>query len=47
LPASSTCVGQHDKLGVVQEFAGSITGEVDGTPYAGNFKEEPPGDGKK
>lgn len=25
----------------VQEFAGSISGEVDGTPYVGDFKVEP------
>jgi hypothetical protein len=37
---SSRFVGQHESLGKVQEFAGSITGEVDGTPYAGDFKEE-------
>ena len=38
---SSRFVGQHDNLGIVREFAGSISGEVDGTPYAGDFKEEP------
>lgn len=31
------------KLGVVQEFAGTISGEVDGTPYVADFKEEPHG----
>jgi hypothetical protein len=40
---SSRFVGRHEKLGIVQEFAGSISGEVDGTPYAGDFKEEPHG----
>lgn len=39
---SSRFVGTHDNLGIVQEFAGSISGEVDGTPYVGEFKEEPP-----
>ncbi len=39
----SRFVGKDKKLGVVQEFAGSISAEVDGTPYAGNFQEEPPG----
>jgi hypothetical protein len=39
--ASSRFVGQHDNLGIVREFAGTISGEVDGTPYAGDFKEEP------
>jgi Txe/YoeB family toxin of Txe-Axe toxin-antitoxin module len=38
---SSRFVGQHDNLGTVREFAGTISGEVDGTPYAGDFKEEP------
>lgn len=37
---SSRFVGKHEKLGVVQEFAGTISGEADGTPYAGDFKEE-------
>jgi hypothetical protein len=39
--ASSRYVGQHDSLGIVREFSGSISGEVGGTPYAGDFKEEP------
>ncbi len=40
---SSRFIGKHEKLGVVQEFAGTISGEVEGTPYAGDFKEEPHG----
>lgn len=40
---ASRYVGKHEKLGIVQEFAGTISGEVDGTPYAGEFKEEPHG----
>lgn len=36
---SSRFVGTHESLGKVQEFAGTITGEVEGTPYAGDFKE--------
>ena len=36
----SRFVGQDEKLGVVQEFAGTISGEIEGTPYAGDFKEE-------
>jgi hypothetical protein len=36
---SSRFVGEHDNLGIVREFAGTITGEVDGTPYAGDFAE--------
>ncbi|HZL90891.1 MAG TPA: hypothetical protein VFB96_21175 [Pirellulaceae bacterium] len=39
--ASSRFVGKHESLGKVQEFAGTITGEVEGTPYSGEFKEEP------
>ena len=40
--ASSRFVGKHDSLGKVQKFAGSVTAEVDGTPYAGDFKEDAP-----
>lgn len=42
---SSRFVGRHDTLGKVQEFAGTISGEVDGTPFAGDFKEEAEGHG--
>jgi hypothetical protein len=38
---ASRFVGKDEKLGVEQEFAGTISGEVDGTPYTGDFKEEP------
>ena len=38
---SSRFVGMHDTIGMVQEFAGTISGEIDGTPYTGDFKEEP------
>jgi hypothetical protein len=38
---SSRFVGTHDTIGIVQEFAGTISGDVDGTPYSGDFKEEP------
>lgn len=44
---SSRFVGKHENLGHVQEFAGTISGEVEGTPYTGDFKEEPPSDEKK
>ena len=37
---ASRFVGNHQSLGVVQEYSGTITGVVDGTPYFGNFKEE-------
>lgn len=41
---ASRFVGTHEKLGVVQEYAGTIAGVVDGTPYSGDFKEEPHAD---
>lgn len=44
---ASRFVGKHESLGKVQEFAGSISGEVDGTPYVGDFKEEPHAEPKK
>lgn len=37
---ASRFIGTHDKLGVVQEYEGSMTGVIDGTPYSGDFKEE-------
>lgn len=37
---ASRFVGTHDSLGIVREFAGSISAEVDGTPYVGEFTEE-------
>jgi hypothetical protein len=46
---SSRFAGKHERLGKEQEFAGTISGEVDGTPYVGDFREEPeaPTKGKK
>jgi hypothetical protein len=38
---SSRFIGTDEKLGVVQEYAGTLTGVVDGTPYSGDFQEEP------
>ncbi|MEO8494254.1 MAG: hypothetical protein ABI614_04235 [Planctomycetota bacterium] len=38
--SASRFVGNHESLGVVQEYAGTITGVVDDTPYSGDFKEE-------
>ena len=40
---ASCFLGKHENLGKVQEFDGTISGKVDGTPYTGDFKEEPPG----
>lgn len=37
--AASRFVGNHEGLGVVQEYEGTIMGVVDDTPYSGNFKE--------
>lgn len=37
---SSRYVGTHENLGIVREFAGSMSAELDGTPYTGDFKEE-------
>lgn len=37
---TSSCYGgTHDNLGIVREFAGTISGEVEGTPFAGDFEE--------
>lgn len=37
---SSRFVGTHEGLSIVKEYEGTMSAEVDGTPYAGNFKEE-------
>jgi hypothetical protein len=37
--ASSRFVGEHEFLGIVREFAGTVSGVVGGTPYAGDFAE--------
>lgn len=36
---ASRFVGTHDGLGEVRDFSGSITAEIDGTPYSGEFDE--------
>ncbi len=36
---SSRFEGRHENLGGAQEFSGTLSGEVDGTPYAGEFAE--------
>lgn len=39
--STSSCYGgMHESLGIIREFAGTISGEVDGTPFAGDFAEE-------
>lgn len=35
----SRFVGKHETLGIVREFAGTVSGVVEGTPYSGDFKE--------
>lgn len=40
---SSRFVATHETIGIVKEFAGTISGEIEGTPYTGDFKEEPQG----
>ena len=37
---ASRFVGNHKMLGVVQEYAGTIAGVINGTPYSGDFAEE-------
>lgn len=37
---ASRFVGKHESLGKEQEFEGTLSGVVDGKPYAGDFKEE-------
>jgi hypothetical protein len=44
---SSRFVGTHDTIGIVKEFSGTIGGVIEGTPYSGDFKEEPHGDHKQ
>jgi hypothetical protein len=44
---SSRFVGSHDTIGIVKEFAGTISAEIEGTPYTGDFKEEPHDDDHK
>ena len=41
---SSRFVGTHEGLTTVMEYEGTMSAEVDGIPYAGNFKEEAHGD---
>lgn len=38
---SSRFVGTDDKFGKEQEFEGTLTGEIDGKQYNGDFKEKP------
>jgi len=38
---TSCFVGKDDRFGKKQEFAGSVTVVVDGTPWTGDFEEKP------
>ena len=40
---SSRFVGTHETLGAAEGISGTISGVIDGTPYTGDFKEEPHG----
>ena len=37
----SRFVGTHEAFGKEQEFEGTVSGEIDGKPYLGDFKEKP------
>src|SRR5262249_30899832 len=43
---SSRFTGKHENFGKEQEFEGTLSGVVEGKPYAGDFKEEEPKDHK-
>ncbi len=43
---SSRFAGKHEKLGKVQEFAGTISATIDGKQLSGDFEEEPEEKGK-
>lgn len=37
---ASRFIATHDNFGKEQEFAGTVSGEIDGKPYLGDFQEE-------
>ena len=37
---SSRFVGKHEKLSIVQEYTGTMSAEIEGTPFTGDFKEK-------
>src|SRR5688572_3193409 len=39
---SSRFVAKHDDFGIEREFEGTLSGVIDGKPYAGDFKEQEP-----
>ena len=36
---SSRFVGTHETLGIVKEFSGTLSGQIEGTPYTNDFQE--------
>jgi hypothetical protein len=38
---ATTFVGKHDGFGVEMEYEGTVSGQLDGAPYSGDFKEKP------
>lgn len=44
---ASRFVATHDAFGIEQEFEGTVSGVIDGKPYAGDFKEKPDAHGHK
>jgi hypothetical protein len=44
---ASQFVATHEAFGVEQEFEGTVSGVIDGKPYAGDFKEKADAHGHK
>lgn len=44
---SSRFIGSHELFEKAQHFEGTVVGEIEGTPYAGDFKETAEGHGHK
>jgi hypothetical protein len=38
---ASTFVGKHDGFGVEMEYKGTVSAQIDGKPYSGDFEEKP------
>jgi hypothetical protein len=45
--SASRFVATHENFAKEQEFEGTVSGEIDGKPYLGDFKEEAHDHGKK
>ena len=37
---ASTFVGKHDGFAVEMEYKGTVSGQIDGKPYSGDFEEK-------